>query len=368
MASLVYKNGLATGAANFLSTLNILLTNSFSSTEPRGLGWLPFYADGYDHLYFSMGSGQSERIWLRLTASMDDTYIDRQICQYARASDGYMINAMGGDTTTRITVGSDEFQYWIVGNQDFFHLVTLVGADYLHYYCGIINRFAPNQNSSIYGQTVPIPANTTVPFATPFTVATSTTLFLRTGFDAFGGYGASNFSFVLGQKLYIIDQSIGTITENHQGVVVLNSVDLGSNTINVSYVSGDSTFSSFAIISVDPQPVALNTGGTIRGNPFIMLDDYIGDVAPQFTAVDEFASGAGLPPESIQNPDARGVYITYPIRLSNAQEIRGTLYGSIDTPTGVPGPQDYFQTFDMLYRFINFTDGTDYTIAIGSII
>jgi hypothetical protein len=286
-----------------------------------------------------------------------------------------MLNAMGATTQTRVTLGGAQFEYWIVGNQDFFHLVTLVGSTYSHYYCGIINRFAPNQNSSIYGQSAPVPANTTVPDPTPFTVATSTTLFLRTGFDAFGGYGANNLSFVPGQLLYVIDQSLGTSTVGHQGIVVLNSVDTVQNTINVTYVSGDNTFSSFSIIGVDPQPVALSTNGLVRSQvspsisaPFIMLDDYVGDIAPQFFAVDEFAPGTGLPAEGIQNPDIRGVYITYPIRLNNTQEIRGTLYGMIDTPFGAPGAQDLFQTFDQLYRFINFPDGNTRTVAIGSII
>lgn len=447
-ATLVYKNGLATGATSFLAMLDTLLTNAFSSTEPRGLGWTRVFNsdDGYsttlsgginssvatinvastagfqvpgtllidseqisysavtptsftgclrgvngttaathansaavssvsDKLYFSLGSGGSERILLRFTVSADDTYIDRQIAQVARTSDGYMLNAMGATAGTRLTVGSSQFEYWIVGNQDFLHLVTLVGSSYSHYYCGIINRFAPNQNSSIYGQSAPVPANTTVPAPTPFTVATSTTLFLRTGFDNYGGYGANNLSFVPGQLLYIVDQSLGTSTTGHQGVAVLNSVDTVQNTINITYVSGDNVFSSFAIIGVDPQPVALNTNGIIRSQaspsiaaPFIMLDDYVGDPAPQFLAVDEFAPGTGLPPEGIQNPDIRGVYITYPIRLSNTQEIRGTLYGMIDTPFGSPGAQDLFQTFDQLYRFINFPDGNARTIAIGSII
>ncbi len=368
-ATLVYKNGLATGAASFLTILDTLLTNAFSSIEPRGLGWSSLFSDGYDKLYFSLGYGESERIYLRLTASEDDTYIDRMISQYARASDGYMLSTRGGDAETRIEVGSAQFEYWIVGNQDFFHLVTKVGSDYSHYYCGIINRFAPNQNSSIYGQSAPVPANTTDPLLLPFTVATGTTLFLRTGFDAYGGYGADNLSFIPGQKLYIIDQSLGTDTEDHQGVVLLNSVNLINNTINVTYVSGDDTFSSFSIISVDPQPVTLSTNATIRGedSPFYMLDDDAGDLAPLFYAVDEFATGTGLPSENIQNPDSRGVYVTYPIRLSNTEEIRGTLYGSIDIPQGAPGAQDYFQTFDTLYRFIAFPDG-DYMIAIGSIV
>lgn len=429
------------GATSFLSILNTLLTNSFSSIEPRGLGWTRVFNsdNGYsttlsaginnsvttipvvstasfqtsgtiiidaeqisysgvtptsftgclrgvngttaashlnaaivnsvsDKLYFSLGSGGSERILFRLTASQDDSYLDRQICQLARTSDGYMLNAMGATTQTRISVGAAQFEYWIVGNQDFFHLVTLVGSTYSHYYCGIINRFAPNQNSSIYGQNAPVPANTTVPAPTPFTVATSTTLFLRTGFDNYGGYGANNLSFVPGQKLYIIDQSLGTTTVGNQGVVVLNSVDLVQNTINVTYLSGSNTFSSFSIIGVDPQPTALNSGGVVRGSPFLMLDDYVGDAAPQFNAVDEFAPGTGLPSEGIQNPDIRGVYITYPIRLSNTQEIRGTLYGMIDTPLGAPGAQDLFQTFDQLYRFINFPDGNTRTVAIGSIV
>jgi hypothetical protein len=366
-ATLVYQNGLETGASAFLSTLNTLLTNPFSSTNPRGLGWDSLYSDGYDILYFSLGSGQSERIYLRLTASEDNTYISRVISQYARATDGYQLTTRGGDTPTRITVGSGQFEYWIIGNQDFIHLVTLVGSTYSHYYCGIINRFAPNQNSSVYGQAAPSPSNTTIPSPTPFTIATGTTLFLRSGFDAYGGYGADNISFIPGQKLYIIDQSLGTTTVGNQGVVSLNSVDLVANTINVTYVSGSATFSSFAIVSVDPQPTALNTNGTIRGNSFYMLDDFIGDPAPLFNAVDEFAPGTGLPPEDIQNPDIRDVYITAPIRIWNTQEIRGTLYGSIATPQGAPGPQDLFQTFDMLYRFINFTDGS-LTLAIGSII
>lgn len=440
-ATLVYKNGLATGATSFLNILNTLLTNNFSAVEPRGFGWTRVFDSNVgnnttltaginnsittipvtstaafsvpgtilvnseqisysgttptsftgclrgvngttpathlittpissvtDKLYFSLGSGGSERILLRLTVSADDTYLDRQICQLARASDGYMLNPMGATSQTRIVLGGTQFEYWIIGNQDFFHLVTLVGSTYSHYYCGIINRFAPNQNSSIYGQSAPIPANTIVPALTPFTIATGTVLFLRTGSDNYGGYGADNLSFVPGQKLYIIDQSLGTSTVGHQGVVVLNSVDLVQNTINVTYVSGDNTFSSFAIIGVDPQPTALNSGGVVRGSPFLMLDDYIGDPTPQFNAVDEFASGAGLPPENIQNPDIRGIYITYPIRLSNSQEIRGTLYGMIDTPFGSPGAQDLFQTFDQLYRFVNFPDGNTRTIAIGSII
>lgn len=367
VSTLVYKNGVATGADGFLTILDALLTNSFSAVDPRGLGWQSFYADGYDKLYFSLGSGRSERNYLRLTASNDNTYIDRKMCTTARAVDGYMYNVMGGTTQARITVGSAQFEFWIIGNLDFFHLVTLVGSTYSHYYCGIVNRFAPNQNSSIYGQSIPIPANTTVPFPTPFTVATSTTLYLRTGFDAYGGYGANNLSFIPGQRLYIVDQTFGSSTTGNEGIVILNSVDVVNNAINVTYISGDNTFSSFAIIGVDPQPMALSTGGTIRGNPFLMLDDYIGDVAPQFNAVNEFSPGTGLPAEGLQNPDIRGVYITYPIRLDNTQEIRGTLYGLIDTPAGAPGPQDLFQTFDMLYRFINFPDGS-LTIAIGSIV
>ena len=440
-ATLVYKNGLATGASNFLTILNTLLTNTFSAIEPRGFGWtrvfnsdigssttlsaginnsvttipvistagfqIPgtFLVDSEqisysavtptsftgclrgvngttaathlitapvtsvtDKLYFSLGSGGSERILFRITVSSDNTYLDRQICQLARVNDGYMLNTMGATSQTRIVLGNTQFEYWIIGNQDFFHLVTLVGSTYSHYYCGIINRFAPNQNSSIYGQSAPVPANTIVPAVTPFTIATGTILFLRTGFDNYGGYGADNLSFIPGQTLYVIDQSFGTSTVGHQGIVVLNSVDVIQNTINVTYVSGNNTFSSFAIIGVDPQPTTINSGGVIRGNPFLMLDDYIGDLAPQFNAADEFASGTGLPSGSIQNPDVRGVYITYPIRLSNTQEIRGTLYGMIDTPFGAPGAQDFFQTFDQLYKFVNFPDGNSHTIAIGSII
>lgn len=448
MPTLVYKNGVATGATSFLTILNALLTNAFSSTDPRGLGWTRVFNSDSGHsttlsgginssvatinvaattgfqvpgtilinseqisysgttptsftgclrgingttaathsnaaivnsvsdkLYFSLGSGASERISFRLTASSDDGYLDRQVCQLARPSDGYMLNAIGATSNTRINLGGAQFEYWIVGNQDFFHLVTLVGTTYSHYYCGIINRFAPNQNSSIYGQSAPVPDNTTVPDPTPFTVATATTLFLRTGFDSYGGYGANNLSFVSGQLLYIIDQSLGTSTVGHQGVAILNSVDTVQNTINISYVSGNNTFSSFSIIGVDPQPVALNTKGLVRSQaspsitaPFIMLDDYVGDPAPQFYAVDEFAPGTGLPAEGIQNPDIRGVYITYPIRVSNTEEIRGTLYGMIDTPFGAPGAQDLFQTFDQAYRFINFPDGISRMLAIGSII
>ncbi len=368
MATLAYINGVSNGAAAFLDTLNTLLTNPFSPTEPRGAGWEALYSySATDHLYLSLGSSQSERIYLRLTADITDTYIDRTISQYARSSDGYLLNTRGGDATTRINVGSSQFEYWMVFNQDFFHLVILIGSVYSHYYCGIINRFAPNQNSSIYGQSAPNPINTTFSSIIPFTITTGTTLFLRTGFDAYGGYGANNLCFIPGQKLYIVDQSLGTSTVNNQGIVILNSVDLILNTINVTYLSGSDTFSSFAIISVDPQPVAINSNGTIRGNPFLMLDDYVGDIAPLFNAVDEFTAATGLPSEGIQNPDARNVYITYPIRLYNTQEIRGTLYGSIDIPQGAPGPQDLFQTFDMLYRFICFTDGS-LMIAIGSII
>lgn len=365
MPNLVYKNAVSSGAANFLSDLNTLLTNPFSPTEPRGLGWQAFYTDGYDHLYFSLGSSQSERIYLRLTASNDDTYIDRQICQYALSSNGTMYNAMGG-INTRITVGTSQFEWWAVANQDFIHLITFIGTTYSHYYCGLINRFAPNQTSSIYGQIAPTPSNTTIS-APAFIVGANTTLFLRTGFDGYGGYGSNNQCFIPGQKLYIIDQSLGTTTVGNEGIVILNSVDLVLNTINVSYVSGANTFSSFAIIGIDPQPTALNTSAIIRGAPFLMLDDYVGDIAPQFNAVNEFSPATGLPAENIQNPDIRNVYITYPIRLYNTQEIRGTLYGSIDFPAGIPGPLDNTQTFDGLYRFIIFPDGA-LMLAIGSVI
>lgn len=366
-ATLIYKSGLVTGASGLFSVLDTLLINSFSPVEPRGIGWQSFYIySSTDKLYFSLGSGRSERIWLRLTVSSDDTYIDRKICSASRASDGYMQNSMGATLQTRIIVSASQFQYWIVANQDFMHLVTLVGSTYSHYYCGIVNRFAPNQNSSIYGQSAPIPVNTTIP-TTSFTVATGTTLFLRTGFDAYGGYGADNLSFVPGQILYIVDQSIGSSTTGSEGVVVLNSVNLVQNSINVSYISGADTFSSFSLIGIDPQPVALNTNGTVRANPFIMLDDFIGELAPQFMAVDEFLSTTGLPPEGIQNPTIRSVYVLPPIRLFNTQELRGTLYGLVDIPTGAPGSQDFFQTYNGLYRFISFADGA-LMIAMGSII
>lgn len=439
--TLVYMNALATGAREFLTTLNTLITNPFSASNPRGLGWSSFFngGDGYgsttlssainssvttipvvdttgfasptgtiiidseqisytgvtptsftgclrganqttaashlinanvdalmDKLYFSLGFGASERLWVRLTASLDDGYIDRTICQFARNTDGKML-APRGDSTTRIALGNSQFEWWLVGNEDFFYLVTLVGSTYSHYYSGNINRFAPPQVSSVYGLTAPSPSNTNTPLPAPFTIGTNTTLFLRTGFDDHGGYDASNQSFVPGQVLYIIDQSMGTSTENNQGVVLLNSVNLVQNSINVTYLSGSTSYSSFAIISVDPQPNALSSNGTIRGNPFLMLDDFAGEATPLFNAVNEFAPGTGLPPEGIQNPDSRGVYVTYPIRLSNTQEIRGTLYGAIDTPLGAIGDQDVLQTFDGLYRFVNFTDGS-LTIAIGSII
>jgi hypothetical protein len=320
-----------------------------------------------DKMYFSLGTGGSERILLRFTVSSDDTYIDRQICSVARLSDGYMLNAIGGDSQTRIMLGLAQFEYWIVINQDFMHLVTLIGSSYSHFYCGIINRFAPNQNSSIYGQNAPIPANTTVPSPSTFTVATNTTLFLRTGFDVYGGYGANNLSFITGQLLCIIDQSLGTTTTGNHGVVVLNSVNVVQNTINVSYISGANKFSSFALIGVDPQPNTLNTGGTVRGNPFLMLDDFVGDLTPSFNAVDEFTSAVGLPAESLQNPNIRGVFLTYPIRIDNTQEVRGTLWGLIDAPLGMPGAQDLFRTFDNVYQFIIFPDGS-LMIAMGSIV
>lgn len=444
MSSLVYKSGTANGSLEFMTILDTLLTNSFSSVEPRGLGWTRFFDGGdsgietslngtinnsvqtiivlstagfntsgtiiidseqisytsitstafngclrgannttadvhfdgtvvdsiSDKLYFSLGSSQSERIWLRLTGSLYDpysnAYIDRTICQYARSIDGYMLSTRG-DINTRIDLGFTQFEYWIVGNQDFIHLVVLVGSTYSHYYCGIINRFAPNQNSSLYGQSSPIPVNTTVPLSAPFTVATGTTLFLRIGFDAYGGYGANNLSFYPGQMLYIIDQSLGTTTVNHQGVVILNSVDTVLNSINVTYVSGDATFSSFSIISIDPQPNALSANGVIRGSSFLMLDDFAGEATPLFDAVDEFAPGSGLPPEGIQNPNSRGVYLTTSIRLYNTEEERGTLYGSIAVPVGAPGAQDFFQTFDGIYKFMLFPDGP-LMLAIGSII
>lgn len=366
-ATLVYINGLETGAARFLNKLGTLLTNSFSNIEPRGLGWEQFYADGYDHLYFSLGTSQSERIFLRLTASNDDLYIDRKICQQARAIDGYMLNPMGGTSAEKIIVGASQFEYWIVGNRDFIMLTTLVGSTYSHYYCGLINRFAPAQNSSLYGQVAPSPSNTTIPYPSIFTIGASTTLFLRTGFDSYGGYGSNNQCFIPGQILYIIDQSIGTSTTNNQGVVMLNSADPIQNSINVSYISGAANFSSFSIISIDPQPITLNTNSTIVGNIFLMLDDFVGDIAPHFLAVDEFNDT--FPSESIQAPDLRGIYITYPIRLSNTQEIRGTLYGLIATPVGPPGAQDIFQTFDGLYKFINFSDNNgNNALAIGSVI
>jgi hypothetical protein len=366
-ATLVYIAGVSTGATSFFNTLDMLLTNPFSSTIPRGLGWTVFHTySATDRLYFSLGSGGSERIYLRLTVSNDNTYVDRSICTVANGF-GTLLNSMGGTSQTRIIVGSSQFEWWVVANQDFIHIVTLVGSTYSHYYSGIINRFSPNQNSSIYGQTPPIPANTSTPYANPFTIGIGTTLFLRTGLDAYGGYGSNNLSFIPGQKLYVVDQSIGTLTSGHQGVVLLNGADIGSNTINVSYISGDVLYSSFAIIGVDPQPVALSTGGVIRGAPFLMLDDFAGESLPQFNAVNEFSPGSGLPPENIQNPNSRNIFITYPIRIFNSQEIRGTLYGLIDTPIGIAGAQDIFTTYDMLYRFINFPDGS-LSIGMGSII
>ncbi len=366
-ATIAYINGLTTGASAFAGILDGYLTNGFSSTNPRGFGWSAFYSDGYNKMYSSVGYSQSERLYLRLTASMDDTYIDRSIAQFARSSDGYMLNERGGDSPTRMVVGASQFEYWMIGNQDFIMITTLVGSTYSHYYCGLVNRFAPNQNSSLYGLTAPAPSDTTDALLAPFTISSNTTVYLRTGLDGYGGYDATNLCFIPGQKLYVIDQSLGTTTVNNQGIVLLNSVDAFANTINVSYVSGSNTFSSFAIIGVDPQPNSLNTGGTIRGNPFYMLDDYIGDAEPLFYAADEFSSATGLPPENIQGPDARGVYITMPIRLYNTNEIRGTLYGLIDVPNGAPGPQDIMRTFDALYQFIVFPDSSS-MLAVGSII
>lgn len=368
-ATLIFKSGTATGAARFMAILDALLTNAFSSVEPRGLGFTRAYTYATnDYLYTSLGYSRSERIYLRFAASLSDAYIDRSMCQYARLSDGVMVNAMGSTVQTRIQLGLAQFEYWIVANQDFMHIVIFSGSTYSHYYSGIINRFAPNQNSSIYGQVAPSPPSTNTPLAIPFTIGTNTTLFLRVGFDIFGGYDATNVSFFPGQKLGIIDQSIATTTTGNQGIVILNSVNIAQNSINVTYLSGSNKFSSFSLIGVDPQPTTLNTNGTIRDNPFLMLDDYSGDSMPQFIAVDEFSPGIGLPPESIQNPDVRNVYITYPIRLYNTQEIRGTLFAIIDTPMGSPAAQDMLQTFDMLYKFIIFPDSNTHMIAIGSII
>lgn len=368
MATLMYKKGTATGVIELFNTLDNLLTSSFSSTEPRGLGWAKFYSySSTDNLYFSTGSSQSERIFLRLAVNLSDGYIQRQICTTARKSDGYMSNIIGGDGYTNINTSLTEYIYFIVGNKDFFHLVLFIDPDYTHYYSGLINRFAPNQNSSIYGTSAPLPTNTTVPASSPFTISSNTTLYLRTGTDAYGGIGSTNICFIPGQLLYIIDQSIDTITQGNYGVVVFNSANVVNNTINVSYVSGADTFSSFAIIGVDPQPMTLNTNGAIRENPFLMLDDFIGDLEPQFNAVNEFPAVSGVPSEDIQDPNIRKVFISYPIRLFNTEEIRGTLYGSIDVPVGIQEPQDTFITFDQRFKFINFPDG--YTnIAIGSII
>ena len=367
--TLIYTNALTTGANGLYTALDTLLTTPFSSTAPQGLGWSRFYSySATDNLYFSLGSSQSERLYLRLTLSGDDSYISRSICSAARESDGYMLNAVGGGSSTYITTGTGQFEYFLVGNHDFLMLTTLISSSYNHYYSGNINRFAPAQNSSIYGQSAPIPANTTTPTALPYTIGSGTTLFLRTGFDSYGGYGGNNLSFFPGQSLYIVDQSIGTSTSNNQGTVILNSADPVQNTINVSHLSGASTFSSFAIVSVDPQPNSLSTNAQIRDSYFLMLDDFIGELEPQFAAVNEFAPATGLPPEDIQGPNSRNIYLTCPIRMWNSLEVRGTLYGLIDTPRGMAGAQDFFQTFDGLWRFINFPESNGLTLAIGSII
>lgn len=367
--TLIFTNALTTGAAGLYTALDTLLTTPFSPTTPIGMGWSKFYSySATDNLYFSLGSSQSERLYLRLTLSGDDSYISRSMCSVARETDGYMLNVVGGASSTNITTGTAQFEYWAIGNSDFLMLTTLIGSTYNHYYSGNINRFAPAQNSSIYGQSAPIPANTTTPTLLPYTIGSGTTLFLRTGFDSYGGYGGSNLSFYPGQSLYIVDQSIGTTTSNNQGSVILNSADPVQNTINVSHLSGATTFSSFAIVSVDPQPNALSTNAQIRDSYFLMLDDFIGELEPMFSAVDEFSPATGLPPENIQGPSSRNVYLTYPIRMWNSLEVRGTLYGLIDTPRGMAGSQDFFQTFDGLYKFVNFSESNGLTLAIGSII
>lgn len=367
-STLVYVNGLANDALDFFNTLDVLLTNPFSAIPTRGLGWQSFFTySATDKLYFSLGSSQSERIYLRLTVGGSNTYIDRKTCQFSRTSDGYMLNSIG-DSTTRMTVGGSQFQYWIVANKDFIHITTLVGTTYSHYYSGIINRFAPSQNSSLYGQSQPSPSNTTTSIA-PFVIGSNTTLYLRTGFDNVGGFDANNACFVPGQLLYIVDQSLGTSTVGNMGIVVLNSVDTVLNSINVSTVSGSTMFSSFAVIGVDPQPVALSTNGIIRGSSFLMVDDFVGDPSPAFNAANEFASTTGLPTSDIQNPDLRNVFITYPIRLFNTDEIRGTLYGMIDVPVSSIGSQDIMKTFDSQFQFIAFEDNSGSNlIALGSII
>lgn len=364
MGNLVYKNALAAGAHGLFTDLKTLLTNSFSPTDPRGFGWTLYYSSGDDAIFFSTGASQSERIYLRLTVDPTNNYIDRTIFQVS-AADGYnMINDFG-DSTTRINVTSGSFEYWIAGNQDFFYLTTLVGTTYAHNYSGLINRFGPTQSSSLYGITAPSPANTTTPTAS-FTIGTNTALYLRTGLDGYGGYDATNISLVINQRLTIVDQSVGTSTSGNIGVVILNSKNTSNNSIVVSYVSGANTFSSFSMIGIDPQPNALNSNGALfgGGNPILMINDGYGDSMPQFFAIDEENCCV---PNGLQDPDIRGIFIAYPIRISNSTELRGTLFGLIETPVGAPGPQDVFITYDGVFKFINFPDGSKF-VAMGSII
>lgn len=363
MSSLVYTNAAPADGYTLFNDLKTLLTSPFSSSMPQGCGWKLFFNGTNDFIALSLGSSQSERIYVRLTLSNDATYISRTIFQASSLDGATTVNSFGGGTTSRINVGASPFQYWFVGNQDFFMLTTLVGTEYDNYYSGIINRFGPNQNSSIYGITPPTPANTTTPAAI-FTIGTDTPLYLRVGFDGYGGFGANNISFIPGQKLTIVDQSVGTATSGHIGTVILNSAATITNSIIVSYLSGANTFSSFSMIGTDPQPNALSTSGTIFTNPILMINDGYGDASPQFFAEDEENCCV---PNDLQNPTIRKVYIGYAIRISNSTEVRGTLYGVVQTPVATASSQDIYATYDGLYKFINFADD-DKFISIGSVI
>lgn len=357
-ATLVYKTGVITGATELYNELIPLLTSAFSSSEPRGYGWHQFYTLNTFSIISSSGSNGYERLFVSLNVSFDDTYIERTIPLVADISGGSW-NPVG-DSNNRIIVGTNTIEYFLIGNKDFFYLVLKDGVDYRHYYTGLINRIGSHDNGSLYGLSAPSPSTTTTP-TTEFTIGTNTTVYLRIGTDdGFGGVDGNSNIFTAGQILTVVDQSFGTLTSGNIGTVqVVSSL---SDRVVLNYLDGDDTFQSFSVIGIDPLPIFINRNNTIK---FDVFDThYSSDIStPTFSVIDEMNAGVS---ESIQDPTARNVYVGYAIRLANNNELRGTLYGMIDVPTGAPLALDVYQTYDGTLKYINFPDGSAF-IGFGSV-
>lgn len=352
--ALVFKSGAANNTADLFSILRTLLGSTLNSTPPLGLGWQETVVSATESIFYSEGTSGLERIYLGLKVSDDGLSIKRTIYQSVSPDGVDRFGAVGNNDATKIIFGNNKAQYWIIGNKDFLHLITLPGINFCHNYAGIINRYSPSHITYAYGDE-PVSQAPWTHSSSDFELGENSAVYI---FEP-----QQDHNLVIGQRVMIIDNSYDTLTSGNIAVATFNGYDENDRIMYLNRITGASSFSTFTMIGIDPQPVVLNTYGSIKSTNFYALNNATLELQNNNYFIDlDCGSQSGE-----QGAGARGLYIGYPLKLKNDSETRGSLFGLFDVPLSLPGPLDYFKTADGLYKFINFPDGLNSCVAIGSI-